>query len=185
MLFIITGPREAGKSTVCGHLVALAQTEGWQVGGILSPAVFEAGQKTGIEIINLRTGQRRLLAVRCPVDQPQTALHTDHWRFDAEVLAWGDVVLQRATPCDLLIVDELGPLEFERDAGWQAGLTALDSGQYRWALVIIRPELLDTACQRWPAAHVIQVTPATDLKARAKRLARQFLGKTNHDSPLE
>jgi nucleoside-triphosphatase THEP1 len=151
------------------------------VSGILSPAVFEAGQKTGIEAIDLRTGQRRLLAVRRQAGQTRTEFHTDRWHFDAEVMAWGDTVLQSAAPCDLLVVDELGPLEFERGAGWQAGLAALDSGQYRGAVVIIRPELLQTACQRWPAAHVIRITSATDVEANAKQLAQQ-LGAANHES---
>jgi nucleoside-triphosphatase THEP1 len=29
-------------------------------------------------------------------------------------------MLKSATPCDLLVVDELGPLEFERREGWPA-----------------------------------------------------------------
>ncbi len=51
-------------------------------------------------------------------------------------------MLESATPCDLLIVDELGPLEFERNEGWPAGLAAIDSAAYKVGVVVIRPELL-------------------------------------------
>lgn len=173
-LIILTGPRGAGKSTVCSRLVELARSAGWQVSGLLSPAVFEAGQKTGIETIDLRTGRRRLLAARRRAGQPQTDLLTDHWQFDAGVLAWGETVLQQATPCDLLVVDELGPLEFERGGGWQAGLAALDWGRYRAGIVVIRPELLAMARRRWPAASPIHLSPATDPETGA-RLAAQVL----------
>jgi hypothetical protein len=50
----------------------------------------------------------------------------------------------------VLIVDELGVREIERRQGWLAGLCAIDAGDYRWGVVIIRPELLSVALQRWP-----------------------------------
>jgi hypothetical protein len=72
-------------------------------------------------------------------------------------MAWGNDVLGAATPCDLLIVDELGPLEFERNRGWTDGLAAVDSGDYRHALVVVRPQLLPAARARWPHAQVVDV----------------------------
>jgi len=53
-----------------------------------------------------------------------------------------------------LIVDELGPLEFEREEGWIAGVSAVDSGEYQAALVVIRPSLLMMASQRWKVSRV-------------------------------
>lgn len=160
-LFIITGPREAGKSTVCRHLIDLAREAGWQVGGLSCPAVFENGQKVAIEAEALQSGLRLQLAQLRQTDQPQTGVSTRRWQFDAEVLAWGNRVLGSATPCDLLVVDELGLLEFERGEGWTAGLTALDSGNYHWGVVVIRPELLAVAQQRWPTARVIVIEPVS------------------------
>ena len=51
-----------------------------------------------------------------PEQQPTFKQQLDY--CDAEVLAWGTRILQQATPCDLLVVDELGPLKFERGEGW-------------------------------------------------------------------
>lgn len=173
-LYIITGDRGAGKSTFCEYLVELAGPAGWQVGGILSPAVIEAGQKTGIAAIDLRRGEQRLLAVRREAHQPVATLRTNRWSFDADVMAWGNAVLQTAVPCDLLVIDELGPLEFERGEGWPAGLTALDSGNYRWGVVVIRPELLAVARPRWPAAQVISIATAANSRPMAHHLAQEM-----------
>lgn len=160
-LLIVTGPREAGKTTYCRTLIAKAQQANRQVGGILCPAVFENGQKAAIIAQNLKSGEQRQLAISRTDTLSATGPATTRWQFDATALAWGNHVLQTATPCDLLIVDELGPLEFEQNTGWVAGLIALDAGQYRQGVVVVRPELLDTAQQRWPAARVVRIPPKT------------------------
>lgn len=174
-LFIITGERRAGKTTFCRYLVELARGAGRQVAGILSLPVFANNQKVAIEAQDLRTGQQRRLAVRREAGQSASAgQHTPGWRFDPAVLAWGNTVLQIACPCDLFIVDELGPLEFERGEGWPAGLSALDAGNYRWGLAVIRPELLAAGQQRWPAAEVISIPKNADLSSLAHSLAQQL-----------
>lgn len=175
-LFIITGPREAGKTVFCRHLIEAARTAGWRVGGMLCPAMFENDRKTGIEAEALHTGLRLQLASLRRADQPQSGLVTRRWQFDAEVLTWGNRMLGSATPCDLLVVDELGPLEFERDEGWTAGLAALDGGNYRSGVVVIRPELLDAARHRWPAAEVIIIEQATSSRPAAEQLAARLFG---------
>lgn len=156
-LFIITGPRSAGKTTLCAGLVRLARQAGRQVAGVLSIGVFEDGQKVAIDVQDLRSGERRRLAQRRQAGQPVVGAQTPGWHFDPSALAWGNTLLQTATPTDLLIVDELGPLELEQGQGWTAGLPALDSGFYRWSLVVIRPELLAIARQRWPTAKIISI----------------------------
>ena len=109
-------------------------------------------------------------------DEPGTA--TQRWRFDETVLAWGNEVLRAAhadaadvagpatamaaTPGgaaapDLLVVDELGPLEFARGVGLTEGLTAVDAGRYAVACVVVRPALVDEALRRWPDATVVDV----------------------------
>jgi hypothetical protein len=174
-LFIVTGERRAGKTTFCRHLVKLARSTGWQVAGILSLPIFKNNEKIAIEAQDLRTGQSRRLAVCQEAGQQPTAEpHTPGWRFDPAVLTWGNTVLQAACPCDLFIVDELGPLELERGEGWLAGLSIIDAGNYRWGLVVIRPELLTAGQKRWPTAEVVSIPPNADLSPMAHSLARQL-----------
>ena len=131
-LWILTGPRGSGKTTLCRRLAAEAKALGWDVAGVLSPAVFTGGEKTGIEALDLRGGDSRQFARR-PVDMDGSTSRHPSWIFDQIALAWGNQVLARAVPCDMLVVDELGPLEFEAGLGWSAGLKALDSRTYQVA----------------------------------------------------
>ncbi len=142
-LYILTAPRSAGKTTFCRVLAGQAHTIGWDVAGLLSPAIFENEVKTGILAENVRTGESRRLASitqRSPED-----IFLGMWYFDPQTLEWGNRILAGSTPCDLLIVDELGPLEFIYQKGWQSAITFLPHGGYRVALVVIRPELLTRA----------------------------------------
>jgi nucleoside-triphosphatase THEP1 len=140
-IIILTGPPGSGKTTTCRHLADLTQQQGVDCAGLVCPARFDESRKVGIDVLNLRTGECHLLA---EADQLPAALHTKAYRFDVEAIAWGAAVLDTACPCDLLVIDEIGPLELERGQGWVNALNVLREGQYEVALVVVRPSLLDT-----------------------------------------
>lgn len=157
-LFLITGDSGAGKTTWCQARAASAWAAGWHVGGLLSPPVIVDGQKLAIDLVDMSTDEQRRLAQlrQSAVDPADFA--TKKWLFDPAVLAWGNDVLRQITAVDLLIIDELGPLEFERGHGLQAAFGLIEAGLYRLAGVVIRPSLLAQAQQRWPGAQVIPIT---------------------------
>ncbi|MGB4675600.1 MAG: nucleoside-triphosphatase, partial [Aggregatilineales bacterium] len=71
---LVTGDSGAGKTTWCRSLVEAARQRGLRVAGLLSPPVFEQGVKTGIDLLDLTTGERRRLAARRPVPDPDAAV---------------------------------------------------------------------------------------------------------------
>jgi len=165
-LFILSGPREIGKTTFLTSVVEQARQLQLTVAGVLSVAVYDAVQKVAIDVIDLHTGIKQRLA-----NQRQAqfdGIATERWAFDAGVLAWGNQILAESCPCDLLIVDELGPIELERGGGWQNGIAALSSGDYRAAVVVIRPELLAKANMFWPQAHLLTIEQKPDPESSQK-----------------
>lgn len=161
-IYLVSGEIESGKTRFCGEAAGHLKEKGWDTAGLLAPAVFEGGRKTAIEALDLRSGERRRLA---DINEPNSSLNgiqTKRWRFIPETLRWCNQVLKSAIPCDLLVVDELGPLELERNEGMLAGFEAIDSGLYRVSLVVVRPSLLDKALERWPAAEVVKISELND-----------------------
>lgn len=136
-IVILSGEAGSGKTTICTQVVALAQ--GLVVAGVLTLPRFAGGCKVGLDVEDIGTGQRRPLAEHVEAtDGPATG----GWHFHADGLAWGSMILRRATLCDLLIIDELGPLELAQGQGWTVGLDLLREGRYCLALVVVRPALL-------------------------------------------
>jgi nucleoside-triphosphatase THEP1 len=116
----------------------------------------------GINVLNLRTGESRALA---EADRRQSKLRTQGYRFDAKAIAWGVSVLAAACPCDLLIVDEIGPLELERGQGWVNVLDVLRDDSFKCAVVVVRPALVNTFEQAMGGQPLRQFTlpvPARD-----------------------
>lgn len=152
-LIIVTGLSGVGKTTWCSQLVEHARSQGYKVEGILSPGIFEGKQKTGIAALNLANNERRALARLHKNDRGE--LTTPRWVFYPEALEWANQALQNGCGSDLLIIDELGPLEFLREKGLIAGIDRIDKKEYQVACVVIRSSLLPKALQRWPDAHVV------------------------------
>ncbi|GIV83686.1 MAG: hypothetical protein KatS3mg052_0693 [Candidatus Roseilinea sp.] len=154
-LYALTGPRGAGKTTFCRRLIDLARAAGRDVAGVISPAVVERDTRIGFDAEAIRTAERRIFGRAAPAAGLEVAL--GRWFFSPATLAWGNHVLSTSCPCDALIVDEIGPLELLRGEGWTAALDILRAGDYRIALVVVRPELLDAAHATLPIARCFDV----------------------------
>lgn len=136
---ILTGGPGSGKTTACRQLVDRGRDLGLDCAGILCPARVIEGVKVGIDVVDVRTEERRRLA---EVDELPGALRMGPYRFDEEAIAWGAARLGRACPCDLLVVDEVGPLEMNRVGGWTNAVEVLLTGDFRLAVAVVRPSLV-------------------------------------------
>ncbi len=146
-LVVLSGGSGCGKTTLCNRVVALARARDLVVAGVLTPSRFAGGYKAGLDVEDIQTGQRHPLAEartgpRRGIIDSSAGPATGGWRFHAEGLAWGTTVLRRASPCDVLVIDELGPLELIRGQGWVIGMDLLRTGCYRLGLATVRPALL-------------------------------------------
>ncbi len=99
------------------------------------------------------------------VIQEGRALAGPRWgrfTFAAETLAWGNEVVRRALagPADLVLLDEVGPLELAAGEGFLPALKML-LGREKAGLVVVRPALLEQvgAMAAGRAALVYEVTP--------------------------
>ncbi|MBE3037364.1 MAG: hypothetical protein IMZ62_00905 [Chloroflexi bacterium] len=164
-LILVTGPSGSGKTRWCLALADYASILGIHVGGLVSPAVFEGDLKIGIDLLDLRSGAQRRLAVRR--GESSSGQKPADWHFDDEALNWGNTVLEQLGACQLLILDELGPLELQRGVGLTNGLGLVAARRYRLACVVVRPSLLEIAQPLWPWGEVFCVRSSHPLEAPA------------------
>ena len=151
-LLVVSGPPGAGKTTLC---IQVAAQLGAHVGGLVSPARLEGGRKTGILVRDLASGEERLLAEAIPG-------HSPGWRFDERVLRWGAELIQQASDSEVLVVDELGPLELRQGRGWHTALDVLAARRAGFALVVVRPSLVDDFRARFAGRAIEVIHPETE-----------------------
>lgn len=152
-LMLVTGLRGAGKTTWCSELTGIAKEKGMVVKGILSPGIFKGNQKIGITAKNIETGDQLQLAKLRKGEVE--GMSTPRWQFFPETVSWANKVIGEAEESDLLMIDEIGPLELLRGEGLTAGIDRLDGNRYKIACVVIRPSLIPSALHRWPHAKVV------------------------------
>jgi len=129
MNVLLTGQRQVGKTTVCKQVAELARGLGWDPAGLLSPALLdEDGLPVAYHALMVSDGEQRLLA---RADGDLGGPRIGRYSFDANVLSWVIGELRRAISqgCDLLIVDEIGPLELEQEKGLAPLLSDLIKGE--------------------------------------------------------
>jgi nucleoside-triphosphatase THEP1 len=136
-LVVLSGPSGSGKTTTCRRLISACSERGLDVSGLVTVAERrEEGAERWVE--DLRSAQRQLLAH----EMPPGSKVGPRWRFCTEGLAWGDRMLARACPTDVLVIDEVGPLELLHGAGWRRGVQLALAGSFRLAVVAVRPPLV-------------------------------------------
>jgi nucleoside-triphosphatase THEP1 len=159
-LWIVTGTRGCGKTKFCYEILQTARQSGWDAAGLLSPVAFKDGVKDSIWAEAIQSGEKRLLAAAHP--QSETDLVFGNWYFSRKTFEWGNQVLQSSIPCDLLVIDELGPLEINLSMGWMSAIDVIKTAQYRLALVVIRPELLASVQKIFQPTQIIHLSDANE-----------------------
>ena len=167
---IVTGEVGCGKTQTCRAAAERLRDLGWVIAGVVSPGVWVGNQKVAIDALDLRTGHSRRLAERAGAGHALAGPATRGWHFDAETIAWCNSLLAGAIDCDLLVVDELGPLEFKSGEGLIQGVRAIDEGRFRLALLVVRPRLVQAARERWPGATLLYLNRPREIPARVEQM---------------
>lgn len=137
---ILSGERGCGKTTVCAKVMRLAQAMSLSVGGLLTLPRYNVGKKVGMDVQDVATGKLYPLA---EIDKATDGPVTGHFHFHVEGLRWGNEALENVAFCDVLLIDELGPLELVESQGWCNAIDVLNASVCRLAVVVVRPALIN------------------------------------------
>lgn len=156
MFILLTGQRGSGKTTACWKALSELRGNGCKVAGFISPPLLDAtGKKTGIEMLDLTTGEHQTFA---RIVGPDEGADVGVYRLEPGAIDWARRVLSAAllSNTDWLVIDEIGPLELHRGGGFAFALPPLaDAVQIPNAIVIVRPELVGELSERLGRTDIV------------------------------
>jgi nucleoside-triphosphatase len=132
-VLLLTGIPGVGKTTVLMKTVNVLKQGGCKVGGMISREVRESGIRIGFEILDLNSSKRGWLAHVNQAIGPQVGKYrvnvTDLNKIGVEAIIYA------VENCDVVAIDEVGPMELFSEKFRDAVRRALESPKLVMAVV--------------------------------------------------
>jgi nucleoside-triphosphatase len=122
----ITGKPRIGKSTIIKNVIQRLKAEAIAVGGMLTSDIHERGRRVGFSIEDIGTGRTGILAhVQLHERGPTVGKYTVNLT-DLEAIGANSITTALAQS-ELIIIDEIGPMELKSKKFIDAVESALES----------------------------------------------------------
>lgn len=146
-VILVTGDKGEGKTTLLARFADERRAKGVRVGGFLAHGTWEGTERQGFEIEFLATGEREALAVR---GEQVGLVRQGQFAFLDAGLDLGRRALSAAldSGADVVIVDEVGPLEL-RGEGWAEALDRMLGFGGPLVVLAVRSSLVEEVSRRW------------------------------------
>ena len=160
----LTGAPDAGKTLVCQRVVEAARHRGLRVSGLITEARrLSSGQPSCRPSSTCAPVSGGELADYVGVDEGEPDLGRGvagrfSWTFVSESVRWGRHELDRCLTgsTDLLVIDQLGPLELVAGSGRVNAVRVLQEARYGLALVVVN-RLVIAQLRRRLGGNVVEV----------------------------
>ncbi len=152
-VFILTGDVDEGKTATARRIADHLTDSGWNIRGLLSTKKMDDPEKHGYFIKDITSGKKALL---CSQNPAQGSIRTGRFYFSEKGLTFGRKILMQSLekPTDLVVIDELGPLELN-DKGWTPAIEQLLMQSNTPHLWVVREKLVNIIMRKW---HIGDVT---------------------------
>jgi nucleoside-triphosphatase len=132
-VLLLTGNPGIGKTTVLMKTVNVLKERGYAVGGMISREVREGGGRVGFEILDLASSRGGWLAHVNQKNGPQVG----RYRVNIEDLdtVGAQAITDATEECDVIAIDEIGPMELFSERFKEAVRKALESRKLVIAVV--------------------------------------------------
>jgi nucleoside-triphosphatase len=126
-ILLLTGNPGVGKTTVLLKVVDALKARGYSVGGMISREVRSSGERVGFEILDLSSNKRGWLAHVNQPDGPRVGKYRVNLN-DLEGIGV-NAILKAVEECDVVAIDEIGPMELFSERFKEAVKRAVESGK--------------------------------------------------------
>ena len=126
-MYFLTGRPGVGKTSVVLAVIKILQEEGYQVGGMISKEKREKESRVGFEVYNIETGETGRLA---HINQPEGP-RVGRYKVDLNGLksVGVEAIIEAIDVSDIIVIDEIGPMELYSTSFKDAVLKSIDSGK--------------------------------------------------------
>jgi nucleoside-triphosphatase len=132
-VLLLTGSPGVGKTTVLLETVKILKEKGLRVGGMISREARENGTRVGFELLDLRSQNRGWLAHVNQKNGPRVGKYRVNLE-DLETIG-SKAIIEALGDCDVVAIDEIGPMELFSENFREAVRQALESRKLVIAIV--------------------------------------------------
>jgi len=158
-IFFVTGSPGIGKTTILLKTAEALEKKGYEIGGMLSREAREKGARVGFEIIDIETKKHGWLAHALQSNGPQVGKYRVNL-VDLESIG-ALAIRNAAVDAQIVIIDEIGPMELHSSAFKEAVTEALSSGKPVIGVIHERAQdSLINSIKRRDDAQIILITRA-------------------------
>jgi nucleoside-triphosphatase len=175
-VLLLTGAPGVGKTTVLIKAVDGLKAKGFSVGGMISREAREGNVRIGFEILDLTSSKHGWLAHVNQKFGPQVG----KYRINIEDLEkiGATAIVDAVEKCDMVVIDEIGPMELFSQKFKQAANQALESRKLVLAVVHgkARDPLVNEAKMRVDAEiFTVTLTNRNSLAEEVEKKALEIL----------
>ena len=138
MIFILTGPVHSGKTTFLKKLVDELKVNKLKINGFLSEAVLENKEIFGYDLYDMKNEQS-IPFIRREGEEEWEKIGS--YFFIPEALAHVKKMIFQSRGVDILVIDEIGPLELRGKGLWPA-LRKVFSSPPKGLILVVRKNIL-------------------------------------------
>jgi molybdopterin-guanine dinucleotide biosynthesis protein A len=168
---LVVGEPGSGKTSWCREYINRRRESGSSVGGILSPAIEKQGQRVGSNALDLLTGKEvpfaRLSGHGCFKGGEMVGDYTIS--RDGIIFACDAIKRAVESRCDLVVIDEVGPLELGGKGLMPAVELALASPVN--LLIVVRSSLKEALQGHFPEYEFVVVADLTQSRSNMSELS--------------
>lgn len=161
MRLLVVGEPGSGKTSWCREYIDWRRESGSTIGGILSPAIEQQGQRVGSNALDLLTGKKIPFARLSRYRSFKGGEVVGDYTISRDGILFACGAIERAveSKCDLVVIDEVGPLELGGKGLMPAVKLALAS--LVTVLIVVRSSLKGALQRRFSQYEFVVVADLT------------------------